>query len=292
MDWCKDTAQKWGYEVDAQGIGKTVFPDPWGRDERLGYASLVACFKRKDIIPSDTQQKACKTALSKATARSHSTPHSLLVTHNFKPHPQTGLPKSPDEIIKEVITSTRGYFVDSGLKIWDLWVTKDIAIACGGFADVLVETLNSSTQFELIRTPDLEIFQWAVKYKGELHEAHDSYDSAVRRQKSLWEEHQRPDQDRDRDRENNSEDEADSGDSEGWWETCGHLVDDESVKSVSEPEKESDRQPAPAYASERQDKLEHDGWWSSLEGWGQNEKSTSWGDEAFKMDDDSSSEIL
>ncbi|KAI0319194.1 hypothetical protein OF83DRAFT_1111637 [Amylostereum chailletii] len=46
--WCVTEAERWGYEVVVSGVGRSRHPDPWGREAATGFASQVACFRRKE----------------------------------------------------------------------------------------------------------------------------------------------------------------------------------------------------------------------------------------------------
>ncbi|KAF9004043.1 hypothetical protein BDQ17DRAFT_1478483 [Cyathus striatus] len=150
--WCRESAEEWGYEIEVmKTIGRALEPDPYQREDELGGASCVACFRRIESVPSSTRESKAQHVLgSLASTLQNPTPHNLLATHfhtanaaSQKPQPLPGIAgvvKSKMEFLREAI-----------MRVEELWFETDIAVACGGWIEFLVRAVEESPDLTLKR---------------------------------------------------------------------------------------------------------------------------------------------
>jgi len=154
-DWCHSAASQWGYDVTIAGVGKAQEPDPWGRDDAVGFASQVALFRRRDdITPSANTEK---------TEQSEQPQHTLVCTHVYPANSSARSPKSLKEIMG-IVDQTVAQF-EGRCTLRDLWVERVVSEACGGWIELLIEALMESDTWALDRTTSASRMEWNVSVR-------------------------------------------------------------------------------------------------------------------------------
>lgn len=172
-EWCTEAAQEWGYTVQVKGIGKAIEVDEWGRDDELGFASQVALFTR---VYGEEASKLRETAVPRALGTVGVCEHELLATHYHTPHACAGKPLKTKEI-QEKVKAEMKRCDDSNLTIRELWNQDEIAIACGGQLDALLDAVRGSSELDLYVTQEDWQEEWRVELVG-----------GVQGEKDLWSE--------------------------------------------------------------------------------------------------------
>ncbi|KXN80852.1 Small RNA 2'-O-methyltransferase [Leucoagaricus sp. SymC.cos] len=160
--WCEDTAKDWGYEVEMSGVGRSVESDPWNREEELGEASLVACFRKTDL-----QQDGERESRGRETIRNLSLPdkkHKLHVKHTHLPNPSARKPKSFAEIASAV-AQKMDEFRDAFIRLEEIWFWPEVSVACGGWIEFLVRAVEESDELDLIKEEDSRSM-WRIQRIG------------------------------------------------------------------------------------------------------------------------------
>ncbi|KAF8529859.1 hypothetical protein JB92DRAFT_3194105 [Gautieria morchelliformis] len=137
--YCNDAASKYGYSVDIGGIGGAVEPDPWSREDALGFASQIALFRR---ITPDAPQPVKLDELRNFAATSQAV---LRAKHIHEPHPL-----SPDELalppnlaqVREAAKEAIAYNRKGTLTFNDLWKHGEISLKCMGDVGALVRAFE------------------------------------------------------------------------------------------------------------------------------------------------------
>lgn len=179
-DWCNATARQWGYHVDVDGIGKPVEKDEWGRDAQLGFASQVALFAR---IDGEAAASAREEAVKKTLRQHDSCNHELLAKHHHVPHPRSGSPLAAQDII-DIIKQVMEQCQDSLFTVQALWNEDEIACACAGDLDGLLDAVAGSNELLLHRHKVDWREEWEVELIG-----------GVQAKQDLWTEKSGPDSD-------------------------------------------------------------------------------------------------
>ncbi|TDL25658.1 hypothetical protein BD410DRAFT_784698 [Rickenella mellea] len=137
--WCSEASERWGYDVYIGGVGSAKERDPWGRNDDVGDASLVAMFTRKDDwTPSVISDEAyAKTPTGP--------PHQLIAHHHHPTHHSASNPSSMADIQSLVLGTIRSYSGEWTLR--DLWVAGRVATMCGGSLGRLVSAVEGDERF-------------------------------------------------------------------------------------------------------------------------------------------------
>lgn len=158
--WCVGMAQTYEYDVEVGGVGRAQQEDPWGRpNSEFGFATQIALFRRKD-----TYKRVPTSGTNAGDA------HNLCAFYHHQAHPKAGNPESFDTIRSLVLNRMSSFYEAEGYKVWDLWVTNPIAVACGGLLSALILTIMLSEDLELDRDSGINVRDWQVKFRGEKHE--------------------------------------------------------------------------------------------------------------------------
>lgn len=160
--WCQATAREWGYDVETAGVGRAQEKDEWGRDDKLGGASQVAAFRRRDG-PGCAKMRAEKTtdALARAKARAA---HQLVASHHHDVHESSGIPGSAEDI-SGLVKEKMQQWQDAVLTVHELWFDKNISILCEGELDLLISSLETDGAFSVSRNGE-RVLDWPVEYHG------------------------------------------------------------------------------------------------------------------------------
>ncbi|KAK0469578.1 uncharacterized protein EV420DRAFT_1495458 [Desarmillaria tabescens] len=158
-EWCKETAERWGYEAHISDVGRATEKDEWGRDEELGGATLVTEFRRLSL--ADAERSHLVDEARKMVESTQGQPHQLLAEHRHVAHPQARQPIPVAEIgkmVKAKMEEGREGF----MRFETLWYDKDIGVACGGFTEVLINAIQECEGLVLKRegTDDAEPSKW------------------------------------------------------------------------------------------------------------------------------------
>jgi len=136
--WCISQAEEWGYDVEYGGIGRSIDPDPWGRDltpsgEPLR-ASFTALFRRR----ADRDQPP--TTLLDSETR---TSHKLILDLAYPAHPSSNKP-SPLEQIRDAMQECILDRCDgNSSEVYDLWGDDALTVACGGSLETLFASIDT-----------------------------------------------------------------------------------------------------------------------------------------------------
>ncbi|EIN05040.1 hypothetical protein PUNSTDRAFT_25427, partial [Punctularia strigosozonata HHB-11173 SS5] len=126
-DYCTSVGNRFGYTVVIGGVGRSVEPDPWGRDKALGFASQTALFRR--INPTE-QMSNVPDAMSRCS-------HKLRATHVHGAHPRAGYPL-PLARIATVVRDAMESVEEDSMRIDELWRFRRVSLACGGWVEMLL----------------------------------------------------------------------------------------------------------------------------------------------------------
>lgn len=157
-EYCEDVAETWGYDVDIGGVGKAEDPDPWGRDAELGFASQVACFRRRagesnQITSIVSELQSCRGGAK----------HDLLAHHHHPVHPMAKSPRSAEEVQDSIIIAlSYPPVADLDWTIHDIWFHPGIAEQCGGYIDYLIDSIESCEELGLVKDTTQEFMSWRV----------------------------------------------------------------------------------------------------------------------------------
>lgn len=159
--WCHTVADEWAYNVEVSGVGKAAEPDPWNRDERLGFASQVAAFTRKEG-GDQARLRAEHAASRKLVAQGDDViQHEMLVKHHHSAHPSARKPGSPASI-GDLVKAKMEEWQDPEVSLRQFWFEEDISTLCGGWMELLVAATTKHPELQLVRTED----RWFVKLPG------------------------------------------------------------------------------------------------------------------------------
>lgn len=161
-DWCTTVAREWGYHVRIDGIGKPVEKDEWGRDDQLGFASQAALFTR---IKGEEVAKARQEEIGKTLGKRTVCDHELLARHHHLPHPHSGVPLEARDILDK-IKGVMERSQDSVFTVQALWNEDEIAYACAGHLDKLVDAVAGCEEFLLHRNLEGWREEWQVELIG------------------------------------------------------------------------------------------------------------------------------
>ncbi|KAG8886351.1 hypothetical protein FRB97_004886 [Tulasnella sp. 331] len=144
--WCQDGAEAWGYDVELGGLGQAEEDDPWGRKEAAGKASLTAAFRRKSLTMGSDLRCRCIQALAEARSRTvEESKHKLILRHRHLAHKWAGRPREL-QVIREALREVLQDGGELGFKegkaaIDEIWLRGDVAIACGGLIQALLDAV-------------------------------------------------------------------------------------------------------------------------------------------------------
>ncbi|KAF5340920.1 hypothetical protein D9758_012173 [Tetrapyrgos nigripes] len=145
--YCEKEAAEWGYTVDIGDIGRPIEPDEWGRDTELGGASLVASFKRVDdpAVGRDSLEQRARTLVKTLSEQSNEVTadadHELLADHFHSAHEQARKLDTMGDI-GDIVKAKMEEFSESFMRLDELWFERDVAIACGGWIEVLIKAIE------------------------------------------------------------------------------------------------------------------------------------------------------
>jgi hypothetical protein len=147
--WCESAAKEWGYEVEMSGVGKSVEPDPWNREEELGYASLVACFRKGEGLLRDSErERRGREVVEKMGLPSKK--HELHVKHVHPTEPSAQKPQSLPKIAS-VVVERMDELHDVFTRVEEIWFWPEVSSACGGWIELLVHAVENSEDLELLK---------------------------------------------------------------------------------------------------------------------------------------------
>ena len=179
-EWCEAEASQWGYSVEVDGIGRAHEPDPWDRDEMLGFATQTALFRRKDDASggallkdgrksSDPQPPDISTRSDDDAPGGSQHQHTLVSDHYHPANPCAGKPLSLEKIQALIERRVSKYYTSNGYSVWDVWVERDISEACGGSIETLLAAIEASSNLILSRNPEKSLTYWPITFKEPMH---------------------------------------------------------------------------------------------------------------------------
>ncbi|CAL1716450.1 unnamed protein product [Somion occarium] len=161
--WCRKVAQEWGYDVDIDGVGKALEPDPWGRDEELGFASQVAAFTRREgEEDAGIREQRCK-ELGLLQRMRDRVQHKLCTQHRHLAHPTS---KKPGTLITigDAVKAKIQYFQEARVVLRQFWFENDISTLCGGWVELLVAAIQEHPDLRLEKSQSES--RWFVELPG------------------------------------------------------------------------------------------------------------------------------
>ncbi|KAF8591060.1 hypothetical protein K439DRAFT_1402650 [Ramaria rubella] len=159
--YCSESAASFGYSVEIAGIGRAVEPDPWNREQKLGYASQVAIFRRRD----DEQPHVDESSLLRSTC--DFAPHKLRTRHVHQPHPlsleELNVPPNVDEIRRAVMEAMKDNREDA-MTFFQLWKYGEISLKCKGDIGALARAFEvASLDADVWIVEDNKVDAWETK---------------------------------------------------------------------------------------------------------------------------------
>ncbi len=150
--WCNTVAGEWGYTVEIGGVGKAREIDEWGRDDALGWASQAAAFTRVEGKQWAKKRAELWTA-SEGRQSTSKTPgtHMLFASHQHPVHEVARAPK-PLDVVGELVLSRMLYYRETTITLNDVWVEREVELACGGWVDWLVRAMQEHPGLALRKT--------------------------------------------------------------------------------------------------------------------------------------------
>jgi len=153
-------------------VGRATELDAWGRDDELGGATSVAIFRRLEDATREARSREVLGTLRLPAGR-----HELLAKHQHAAHPNSGKPK-PLKEIGDVVKIKMEEFREAFMMVEELWFERDIAIACGGWIELLIRAVEESDFLVLRRDGEgikNERGRWTIELVG-----------GVANQNTLW----------------------------------------------------------------------------------------------------------
>ncbi len=166
--WCEDAAKEWGYEAEISGVGRAVEPDPWNRENELGDASSVACFRKTDAAQQDTdREERGRKVIEKLALPSRA--HQLHTRHAHEPQSSAEKPRSLQEIGAAVVKKMDS-FNEAFMRMEELWFEPEVSSTCGGWIELLVRAIEECEDLELQKEGDMgsSRSRWTVQRIGAL----------------------------------------------------------------------------------------------------------------------------
>ncbi|KAI1797242.1 hypothetical protein LXA43DRAFT_969239 [Ganoderma leucocontextum] len=150
--WCNAVASDWGYTVEMGGVGKAREIDEWGRDDALGWASQVAAFTRVEG-EEWAKKRADLWKASEGWQPTSNSPgaHTLYASHQHPVHEAARGPK-PLDVVGELVVSRMLYYRETSMTLNDVWVEREVELACGGWVDWLVRAIQEHPGLALRKT--------------------------------------------------------------------------------------------------------------------------------------------
>ncbi|CCO31717.1 Small RNA 2'-O-methyltransferase [Rhizoctonia solani AG-1 IB] len=142
--WCRQAAEKHGYDYTLGGVGVPTERDPY--DRNLGYASQTALFVRRDVhIPT----------LDRLSLDEPQSAHQLITECTFPSDPRAGHPKSNSEIRSALVylMNMRG---EGELTFSELW--SELAMPSGGSMGTLENALMEQGE----TTEEDTLGEWSI----------------------------------------------------------------------------------------------------------------------------------
>jgi small RNA 2'-O-methyltransferase len=165
--YCEESAALWGYDVKIGGIGYAQEPDPWGRKVEGGFATQVACFRRKEGSHDNEHRKQYWEEWTSAH-RIDEGKHEVLQKFAFPAHLSSGKPCEPSDVLQTVFTVMQTLEATE-VEFRELWNDVTVTMKCGGMREILVRVLEEdeegSVSLKKGNTKDAE--QWLVEASGE-----------------------------------------------------------------------------------------------------------------------------
>ena len=161
-------ADAWGYDVEVAGLGRAQEKDEWGRDEKLGHASQVAVFRRKEGEDwAGVRRRKLETAegCTRAKARSE---HILIAAHRYEPHTTARRAGSLQEI-GEVVRNRMARWGTRLVTLHELWFEHDISQLCGGWLSILIMAVDLHEELDW-NIRGTKLFECDVEWKGFVEE--------------------------------------------------------------------------------------------------------------------------
>ena len=169
--WCSAVAAEWGYTVEVGGVGKAREVDDWGRDDALGWASQTAAFTR---IEGEewTKRRAELWKVAEGWQPTANSPgvHTLFASHQHPVHEAACAPQ-PLDVVGELVVSRMLYYRETTMTLNDVWVEREVELACGGWVDWLVRALQDHSGLSLRKTLLASYIdpEWTINLDSTLH---------------------------------------------------------------------------------------------------------------------------
>ena len=151
QNWCQETAEKWGYEVNETTIGYTLEPDPWNRDNELQGATQVAAFCRIDQLSNQEREGKARKLLQTSGVQGKN--HECLASYHHPASPAAMQPRPLEDIARKVKEKMEEYRL-AFMRMEELWFEPDIGSMCGGWIELLVRAVEESSDLSLKRDID------------------------------------------------------------------------------------------------------------------------------------------
>ena len=162
LNWCKNTAEDWGYDVIVDGVGHSMTKDTWGSDDESVHASQLVTFRRRE--GEDLATKRSNKYAEWASSRDEETAHKLLITHQYEAH--HGAQKAaPREEIAAAVKSTVQDIGSTEVSIFEIWREDSVSTICGGWLEVLIDVLEQDESF-VVHKEGKDADDWKVELPG------------------------------------------------------------------------------------------------------------------------------
>lgn len=169
--WCNAVAGEWGYMVEIGGVGKAREIDEWGRDDALGWASQVAAFTRiEDKAWAKKRADLWEVSEHEPSTSSSQGVYTLFASHQHPVH-EAARPPKPFDVVGELIVSRMLYYRETTMTLNDVWVEREVELACGGWVDWLVCAVQDHPGLVLRKTMLASRIdpEWVVDLDAMLH---------------------------------------------------------------------------------------------------------------------------
>ncbi|KAA1467601.1 hypothetical protein DENSPDRAFT_754402, partial [Dentipellis sp. KUC8613] len=162
--YCTAAAEAWGYDVQLDGVGRALERDPWGRDERCGFATQVVLFRRREGQEHARRRRDAWEAWARDNCAA-GPPHELLATQRFEAHKSAGKPAPLEQVEAELVRLIEEWGAMS-VCVREFWREESVATLCGGRIEVLLEAIERHELLALHRADGEDISDWEVSWLG------------------------------------------------------------------------------------------------------------------------------
>ena len=157
--WCLEAAAEFGYTVEVGGLGSlppsTIDHLTDEENREVVYATSTAIFRlgpnkrrgsRRQAPPVDEDERSPRSAKTSVLPFFHPStavhPHSKIATHFYPAHPAAGDPLSDEDIRAVVKVAMQDKLQSGETTLGRVWSIEEVAIACGGSLQALVDALG------------------------------------------------------------------------------------------------------------------------------------------------------